>query len=91
VAVHPGVVRTGLGNMMSGGSIFFKAMHDYVALLVMAVSPEEGAKNQLWAAIAEKGEVGSGGYYTLVGVAGGASKNAMDKDLTKWLWDWTER
>lgn len=94
VAVHPGVVDTelwrtlfsgyfGLGSVLNAGKWVFYS------------SVEDGAKNQLWAATAKKGEgkgeVESGEYYTPVGVAGQGSWKSQNKELARELWEWTEK
>jgi retinol dehydrogenase-12 len=94
VAVHPGVVDTelwrtifsgwmGLGGLLNKGKRIF-----YTTV-------EGGAKNQLWAATAKKGErmgeVKSGEYYTPVGVPGNGSWQSQDMKLAGSLWDWTEK
>ncbi|KAK0750000.1 hypothetical protein B0T18DRAFT_408019 [Schizothecium vesticola] len=56
------------------------------------VSPEVGARNQVWAAVVERGELKNGGVYEPVGKElqdlGGA---AVDVGLGERLWEWTER
>ena len=94
VAVHPGVVDTelwrtifsgwmGLGGLLNKGKRIF-----YTTV-------EGGARNQLWAATAKKGErmgeVKSGEYYTPVGVPGNGSWQSQDMKLARSLWDWTEK
>ncbi|CCD45235.1 hypothetical protein BofuT4_P009520.1 [Botrytis cinerea T4] len=55
----------------------------------------DGAKNQLWAAVANKGnakgEVLKGEYYTPVGIFGNGNKYAGDEKLADELWEWTEK
>lgn len=51
-----------------------------------------GAKNSLWAATADKKEVGSSHYWKPVGSkSGGSFWYARKPELAKELWDWTER
>ena len=50
--------------------------------------PEEGAKNQIWAATASG--VQGGTYYVPVGVKGRREKMGDDEDLARRLWEWTE-
>ncbi|KKA27675.1 hypothetical protein TD95_002761 [Thielaviopsis punctulata] len=87
ISVHPGIVRTNLINGTTGTPRIFQ----YVGGLVNNVfTPvEKGALNQLWAATSP--DVVNGEYYTPVGVLGGGNSYANDLDLTKQLWDWTEK
>ena len=61
----------------------------WVVAPMMAVSVDQGAKNQVWAATAEG--VDSGVYYEPVGVKGKEGKLLKDKDLIRSLWEWTEK
>lgn len=69
------------------------------AMMGLLWSPvEEGAKGQIWAAVAPKstnkqelGTVVSGEYYTPVGVPGNGSWHTRDEALARRLWDWTEK
>lgn len=89
VMVHPGAVFTGIGRGLQKdhpwlvdylftplGSLLFK-------------TPAQGAKNQLWAAVADN--VVSGEYYVPVGKGGAASKATNDETKAKELWEWTEK
>jgi NAD(P)-dependent dehydrogenase (short-subunit alcohol dehydrogenase family) len=87
VSLHPGLVRTNL----------FHAATDSPAILrftmplwnYFLVTPEDGAKNQLWASVAK--DVKNGEYYEPIGVPGRASSYGKNDELAKKLWDWTER
>jgi retinol dehydrogenase 12 len=90
VAVHPGVVRTELYNTMYGSGFGVGNLTKR-----FYTSVQDGAKNQLWAATAKKGdgdkEVKGGAYYTPVGVPEQCSNVANDSELAANLWEWTEK
>lgn len=86
VAVHPGVVGTGL---VSNLAFMHKALV-YVTNLGRLKTPEEGAYNQVWAATAPKEDVVNGGYYEPVGVRKTPMREGSNKELAKRLWGWTE-
>lgn len=88
-SVHPGVVKTDLHN--TGDGSWMVCMFTKMAVPLIGVTVEEGAKNQTWAATAKKGEVVSGEYYTPVGNKGNGSKLASDDGLADKLWRWTEK
>lgn len=102
VSVHPGVVDTNMNtpnNPIIRESLFWRLFwfaYIKVAKVRMALTgsgwltPEDGAKNQLWTATAAKDEVVSGTYYETVGVVGKKSKISSDEKLGEDLWDWTD-
>jgi len=94
VAVHPGIVDTELWRTMFSGWLGMDQVLN-AGKKVLYTSVEGGAKNQLWAATAKrgegKGEVESGEYYTPVGVAGNGSWKSEDMELARKLWEWTEK
>ena len=51
--------------------------------------PEEGARNQIWAATGR--EVRIGVYYVSVSVKGRREKMGDNRELARELWEWTER
>ena len=89
VAVHPGGVGTNLANTFMEG-------RNLLQLIAKAIVKPvgEGAKTQLWAAVAPKGEgygkVESGSYYTPVGVKNQSNVYVKDQQLTEKLWTWSE-
>jgi len=89
VAVHPGVVNTNLANTWLKNFLWIRP---FAALLLN--TPANGAKNQLWACVAPKGEdfgkVESGAYYLPVGQKNPGSKFLKDDELTEKLWTWSE-
>jgi len=88
IAVHPGFVRT---NLIAGP----EASHPLFAWLLrlvnntVAISVQQGALNQLWAATSKDAKTGT--FYFPVAVEGRDSAQAKDDKLSKQLWDWTEQ
>lgn len=87
VAVHPGRVNTGIGVSLAKESLLIRLSAPIAPFMV--VSPELGARNHLWAATSP--DVVSGKYYTPVGVPNMEGKLAKDDDMTKRVWEWTEK
>ncbi|KAM5349754.1 hypothetical protein ACJ41O_006259 [Fusarium nematophilum] len=87
VAIHPGTVKTDLQQSNDGS--FVVSAFQKVVVPIIGVSVEEGAKNQLWAATAK--DVESGEYYVPVGIPGKGSALSMDRELSRKLWEWTEK
>ncbi|KAL8716135.1 MAG: hypothetical protein Q9220_000040 [cf. Caloplaca sp. 1 TL-2023] len=90
VAVHPGVILTDLYLPNQQSSFLLRYGVKIFGPLFMA-DIQTGALNQLWAAVARKGEVVSGSYYTPVAKTSSGSKWAQDEKLGERLWDWTEK
>lgn len=94
VSVHPGVVNTSLYTTMLGG---FGPLGKVMGMTqgFFYTSQEDGAKNQLWAAVGKKGgnkgEVTPGEYYCPVGTPGQGTKISGDDMLADKLWEWTEK
>ncbi|KAM3415576.1 Retinol dehydrogenase 12 [Cercospora zeina] len=88
-SVHPGVIITDLYASQMQTSVLVR-----IALPLMkpfTLDVPGGAKNQLWAATADKKEVASSYYWTPVGSkSGGSFWYAAKPALAKELWDWTE-
>lgn len=93
VAVHPGVVNTELYRSTAKWPVVGQLLGLTKGILFSSVPV--GAKGQLWAATAPKGDVKGavkgGEYYTPVGVAGQESANGKDSKLAEKLWEWTEK
>lgn len=93
VSIHPGVVATDLYRT----AVHWPVIGSLIGLAkgYLYTSVEDGAKGQLWAATAPKGDawgqVKSGEYYTPVGVAGQGSSTSNDPRLAEKLWEWTEK
>ena len=86
-AVHPGLVKTNLGNTMGNSSLVLRLTW-WAAGCVVGVDVPTGTLNQLWAATAQG--VVSGEYYEPVGKLGLGKRWTNDSSLAKKLWDWTE-
>ncbi|KAG4025001.1 hypothetical protein MFRU_074g00070 [Monilinia fructicola] len=94
ISVHPGVVNTNLyATALEKYGVFGKigGLVRDLAFTSMA----DGAKNQLWAAVANKGsgkgEIVKGEYYTPVGISGNGNSYTTDEKLADELWEWTEK
>jgi NAD(P)-dependent dehydrogenase (short-subunit alcohol dehydrogenase family) len=85
-SVHPGVVRTNLMNNATGSPCVVRILGKVSKYIVSSV--ESGAKNQLWASVAEN--VKSGEYYDPVGIAGTSTALGRNDELAEKLWAWTE-
>ncbi|KAH6647461.1 hypothetical protein BKA67DRAFT_523352 [Truncatella angustata] len=92
VAVHPGGVR--------GTKLHDAAMNttgNWVQRTLMAVGErfmapvEEGVRGQLWASVADRGEVGTGRVYYPVGREHKGRELMNDKEQIDRLWEWTEK
>lgn len=87
VAVHPGVVMTGLFE----GLPFWTALPVRVINLGRETPVEQGHWQQCWAATCERGALKSGGYYEPIGrEVTPATRQARDEELAERLWRWTE-
>lgn len=88
MAIHPGVVAT---NLIGESGVLNRAMV-YASQMGMALKPEEGAHNQVWAATAPREKIQGGSYYEPVGKLsdGNLNKTAKSEALSKRLWEWTE-
>lgn len=86
VSVHPGVVET---ELMTGQSlpdrIFLK-----LTSIGKILTPEEGARNALWAATTDKAKIKNGSYYEPVGDRQDFQRWAKNEELSRKLWEWTE-
>ena len=90
VSVHPGRVATNLAESIAGWNILTRVLVPIVNYSWLVTSVENGARNQLWAATAEREEVRDGEYYLPVGVVGPDTKFNRDGELARKLWEWTE-
>ncbi|EUC31646.1 hypothetical protein COCCADRAFT_27658 [Bipolaris zeicola 26-R-13] len=88
IAVHPGVVRTGIMD----GPMSNPIMKWFLRLVGNATSVDipTGTLNQLWACTVPRETITNGGMYYPVGKEFKGRKDARDEDLTKELWSWTE-
>lgn len=89
VAVHPGVILTDLYKPNKEINTLVRLGVGLLGSFVMG-TVQEGAKNQLWAAVAGKEEVRNGAYYVPVGKLSKGSGYAGDEKLAEELWRWSE-
>ncbi|KAH7129036.1 hypothetical protein EDB81DRAFT_906842 [Dactylonectria macrodidyma] len=87
-SVNPGMVRTGLTEVMGRNSLTYRVILSVLSP-IMGVSVEEGVKAQLWACTAEG--VKSGEYYSGIGETGKGSHHTKNHMLAEDLWDWTQK
>ncbi|CAD6500138.1 BgTH12-04241, partial [Blumeria graminis f. sp. triticale] len=101
VAVHPGVVDTGLYASVDKWPVLGFLLKLIKRAGGMFLTSRQGAMTQLWALTAARAELGvdanhsagkvvSGDYYTPVGMAGQGNKTTKDAGLAKRLWEWTD-
>eukprot|EP01090_Pellita_catalonica_P021239 TRINITY_DN7895_c0_g1_i1.p1 TRINITY_DN7895_c0_g1~~TRINITY_DN7895_c0_g1_i1.p1 ORF type:complete len:595 (-),score=125.99 TRINITY_DN7895_c0_g1_i1:34-1818(-) len=85
LSVHPGSVATNLWQSLVGGSgVLLWAVKKFL------ISPEAGAVNVLYPALADGVEKLSGAYFLPGFVEGGVNPLAQDKDFMEGLWDKSE-
>ncbi|KAL2829622.1 hypothetical protein BJY01DRAFT_240617 [Aspergillus pseudoustus] len=84
--VHPGQVRTSLGDTASSSSVVMIILWKLTSAF-MGVGPQTGVLNQLWGATAH--DIQSGEYYEPVGVMNRGSKHTRGPELAVRLWNWT--
>ena len=101
VSIHPGGVATGLtGSFQKAHPLLGMTLIPIWKMI--AISPSVGSYNQTWACgAAVEGKAGTGkegptpvkqgGYYVPVAKEGSPSKFAKDGELSKKLWEWTEK
>jgi retinol dehydrogenase 12 len=87
VALHPGIVETGLSKPIRDACLLAR-LFVAVPRLVVLVTVQQGALSQLWAATSK--DVQNGEFYVPVGEKAG-SQLSKDAKLAKKLWDWTEK
>jgi len=83
-AVHPGVIRTNLGDSPGFLGALLKFVKQFWA------SPEEGAKAPVWLATSSNVEGVNGKYFDLR-VEKPFTANALDDRLSRNLWDLSTR
>lgn len=86
-SVHPGTVKTNLTSSMTGLPFIVRGLDKLASYFY--VRPEEGVKNQLWAATST--DYTSGEYIEPVGQLGKLVEEGLDDTLSRKLWDWTEK
>ncbi|KAJ9606760.1 hypothetical protein H2200_008769 [Cladophialophora chaetospira] len=88
-SLHPGTVKS---NIWSGEKRFNILLNNLIIKPLVAltgVSNEEGAKTQLWCSFSK--DVENGRYYEPIGKAGKDGPLSRDDDLSRKLWEWTDR
>ncbi|KAK9240694.1 hypothetical protein V1525DRAFT_447901 [Lipomyces kononenkoae] len=88
-AIHPGIVSTNLMAGATGAPLILRIVGGGLHKLGVATTVENGARNQLWAAVSK--DVQSGEYYEPIGVGGLESAYGKDDNLAKKIWEWTEK
>ncbi|KAL6233610.1 hypothetical protein BDW75DRAFT_231807 [Aspergillus navahoensis] len=89
VSVHPGIIITDLYAAARTSSPI--AAWAIRLLGMIGTNVEQGAWNQLWAAVgAKKGELVNGAYYTPVGIVKPRNRYVTDREMGRRLWEWTE-
>jgi len=88
-SLHPGTVKTAVWGGQKDMNWFIRNFIVNPAVALSGVTNEEGVKTQLWCSFGDK--VQNGSYYHPIGKAGQASKLATDDDLSRRLWEWTEK
>jgi len=87
VSIHPGIIGTGLVGNMSWVNRAIVYATSYFSM----VSEDEGVKNGLWAATADKAELATGQFYEPVGVVGTTTAASQSRELAAELWAWTDK
>lgn len=89
VAVHPGVVDTGLTLTFQQSNSWWAKPAYSVLKAVILTTPERGARTQLWCATSK--ETKTGVYYIPVGKENAGSGYSRDEKLVNELWEYTEK
>ncbi|RDL37981.1 NAD(P)-binding Rossmann-fold containing protein [Venustampulla echinocandica] len=97
ISVHPGVITTGLWKHFFGfaknwgiGGSWISGWGKYIPV-VGPRSVEEGAVNQLWAAVGKRNELPGGEFCVPVGVQGAGMPASSDIELAGRLWEWSAK
>lgn len=90
VSVHPGLITTDLYKPNKESNLLVRYGMAIMGPFIMQ-DVKQGALNQLWTAVAKKGEVVNGAYYKPVGQLSKGSGYAQDANLAVRLWEWTEK
>lgn len=91
VALHPGVIYTDLSKNAQYAGPLSRPVAATLNLLGVFISADKGAFTTAFCAASPdmKAEM-SGEYFVPLGKVGRPSKQAMDMDMAKKLWQWTE-
>ncbi|KAL2871696.1 putative short-chain dehydrogenase/reductase family protein [Aspergillus lucknowensis] len=89
VSLHPGLIATDLYGPIGKQNPI--AAVGAKVLGAVGTQVEQGAWNQLWAAVgAKRGELVNGAYYVPVGNLKTYNRYANSEEMGKALWEWTE-
>ena len=86
-SLHPGTVRTNVWSGDKSNPILAMVLRPVIRLV--GVTPEEGAKTQLWCGVSK--DVKNGSYYEPIGKAGQEGQLSRDDELADKLWAWTSK
>jgi NAD(P)-dependent dehydrogenase (short-subunit alcohol dehydrogenase family) len=89
VALHPGVVNTGILNTTLSNYSFLAGIFK-IGIRLFFTDVQTGALGQLWAATGRSDELESGAYYTPLKKRVHGKKLVDDDILAEELWIWTE-
>lgn len=89
VSLHPGMIQTDLYVTTTSNSFFLRNLLRFFGPILYH-DIAYGALTQLWAATVDKSKLQQGGFYVPVGQLESKNKYAVDADMQKRLWDWTE-
>ncbi|KAL6230169.1 hypothetical protein BDW75DRAFT_234608 [Aspergillus navahoensis] len=89
VALHPGLVRTNIGDEIKGFSIV--SLIFGLLTRVGSVDVATGALNQLWASTFQSEKVKSGAYYIPFFKESSRRDVTRDEKKMEGLWEWTEK
>ncbi|KXS14356.1 NAD(P)-binding protein [Gonapodya prolifera JEL478] len=90
LVIHPGIVDT---PGTAKASLLHRTVLYIFGLLLYGgyTTPEDGCKNYLWACMAKRETVESGGFYGPVGRREKGTWHDGNEAARKVLWEWTER
>lgn len=92
-SVHPGVVRTNLGDPMIAAMPLWKKCAVFVispVLYLVFKSPWCGAQTSIYACVAPDNEIETGAYLADCTVAAQHHPHVHDEGVGKKLWEWSE-
>lgn len=90
VAVHPGIVNTGITTETVKGYPYLQWLFS-IFIRLFFTDVHKGALNQLWAAAGPSSELESGAYYVPLKKKVTGNKAVDNDELAEKLWDWTEK
>ncbi|KAH7344286.1 hypothetical protein BKA66DRAFT_478956 [Pyrenochaeta sp. MPI-SDFR-AT-0127] len=90
VAIHPGLVKTGISANTEKSYAYLSWLIN-VGIRLLFVDVQTGALGQIWASTGPAKEIESGAYYKPLKKRLGANKVADNHELAEKLWVWTEK